>query len=40
MRTAIPLRQQTQQPQGFRVNELDLDENYGYDTYLNQEDYG
>lgn len=44
MRTAPPLKQQTQaptqQPQGFRLNELDLGENYGYETYENQEGFG
>lgn len=43
MRTAPPLKQQTQvpiyQPQGFRLNELELGENYGYENYENQEGY-
>lgn len=43
MRTAPPLKPQmqtpTQQPQGFRLNELELGENYGYENYESQEGY-
>lgn len=45
MRTALPpkpMPTQAQQPQGFRLNELDLGDNYGYENYEsydNQEGY-